>query len=261
VNTRNVVYTAIFGNYDSLYPTPQHCGCDTDFVCFTDNPELRSSQWRMTLDDTHFNDEPALKNRFFKILAHRHLSGYDNSLYVDGSIAIRKCPCKLFDKYLARAPMAAPRHQDRDCSYQEAEYCIDYRRADPDVVKDQMSSYRSEGFPPHFGMTENNILLRRHGDAGIRQAMEMWWQEYSRRIRRDQISLPFILWKLGIESVELREGPRLTLEYFKIQPHRGDPSGVLKRIVWEVLAAKHRNRAYAWLARIFTYLASVKNAR
>lgn len=261
MSAKKVVYTAIFGNYDSLWPVPKRCHCDTRFVCFTDDPKLEPRGWELVVDGSHFNDDFALKNRFYKIFAHQHLTAYEQSLYVDGQVVLRKCPCRLFDTYLSRTSIAIPYHRDRDCIYEEAEYLIRDRKVDADIVRAQMASYRSKEFPAHFGMTENNLVLRRHGDSGLEHAMEMWWQEYSRGARRDQLSLPFVLWKSGIKPLEIIEGPRLSAEYFKLQPHRAQPKGIARRIVWEVIASRHRRRSYGYLAKVFTYLSSLKNLR
>lgn len=42
---RVAVYTAIYGGYDTLREQPEMPG--VDFVCFTDDPGLRSSRWRV----------------------------------------------------------------------------------------------------------------------------------------------------------------------------------------------------------------------
>lgn len=261
VSSHRVVYTAIFGDYDSLTPLPEGCGCDLEFVCFTDNPGLQSSGWRIVADDLDASSAPALKNRHYKILAHEHLRDYEQSLYVDGHITLRKCPCRLFDRYLDTALIAVPYHKDRDCIYEEAEYVLSDGKVPHDVVSAQMDFYRAEGFPAHFGLTENGILLRRHREERVIAAMQMWWREYSQRARRDQISLPYVLWKSGLEAVAIAEGPRVSAEYFKIRPHKAHPQGLVKRIVWEVITSRHRGPAYKYLARFFTYLSDLKNAR
>jgi hypothetical protein len=35
------------------------------------------------------------------------------------------------------------------------------------------------------------------------EIMERWWSEIERHSRRDQLSLPFVLWEMGIPTAEI----------------------------------------------------------
>jgi prepilin-type processing-associated H-X9-DG protein len=257
---KRVVYTAIFGNYDELSPAPP-CHCGMEFICYTDNPDLASPGWRVIVAEATSNDDPALNNRYYKILAHRHLGLYAHSLYVDGHVTLRRCPCALFDRYLDEALIAVPYHKDRNCIYEEAQYCLLDRKVSPEAMRAQTDAYAAEGFPQRYGLTENGVLLRNHGNPHVAAAMEMWWQEYCNRTRRDQISLPFVLWKTGLQAVELKEGPRLSDRYFSLRPHTKYRMSLLKRLVWHITTSKHRRRTYKYLAKLFGLLSSVRTTR
>jgi len=46
--SRLVIYTAIIGNYDTL-KDPEYIDENCDYVCFTDNRELKSDIWQIRL--------------------------------------------------------------------------------------------------------------------------------------------------------------------------------------------------------------------
>ena len=48
-------------------------------------------------------------------------------------------------------------------------------------------------------MLECNLIVRDHDDAAMKKVMEMWWEEFCKRSKRDQLSLPYVLFKNGIK--------------------------------------------------------------
>jgi hypothetical protein len=243
-----VVYTAVFGNYDQVAKVDPGCGCD--FVCFTDSTTLVAPGWRKVVVDTA-GDSPALSNRRYKMLPHRFLAQYVESLYVDGHVVVRRCPVPLFEKYLGQVAIALPVHQDRRCAYEEADYCVRDGLVDDAVVQRQLAEYEAQGFPREYGMTENGVILRRHCDPLVIRLMEQWWNEYCTKVRRDQISLPFLLWRNGVKAGEIEEGPRLSGRYFRLKPHAHRRQHWVKTLVWYVITNRHRNTGYAIAFRAY----------
>lgn len=236
--SHRVVYTAVFGGYDNLSPV-EPCG-ECDFICFTDSPSTGASGWEVRLID-HSGEPPALLNRKFKMLPHQILPQYSQSLYVDGHVVIRRCPLPLFDKYLSRGLVAIPIHQDRNCAYDEAKYCVEDGIASAALVQQQMSGYEAEGFPRRFGLTENGIILRRHNEPQVIRLMEAWWQEYIDKSRRDQLSLAYLCWKQHIAISPLEEGPRRSATFFTLRPHKWHATSLVRRVAWHLRAFKHRS--------------------
>jgi hypothetical protein len=249
-----VVYTAVFGGYDRVQAVEPRCGCD--FICFTDAADLVAPGWRKIIVEAP-DEPPALANRRYKMLAHLVLPQYAESLYVDGHVAVQRCPEALFDKYLARHAIAMPRHPDRRCAYEEARYCVEDGLVDAQAVERQLGEYAEAGFPRDFGLTENGVILRRHHDPRIVRLMEAWWAEYANRVRRDQISLPYLLWRERIEVGVIAEGPRLSGRYFKLKPHLRNRRHWLKTLVWYITTNRYRNVAYALAYRAYR-LAAVR---
>ncbi len=82
---RRVVYTCIMGGYEALMEQPVAADSGTDFVCITDDPTLRSEKWQIRTVESALPMDSARSSRAPKILAHRFLPDYDESLYVDNT--------------------------------------------------------------------------------------------------------------------------------------------------------------------------------
>ncbi|QDT91635.1 glycosyltransferase domain-containing protein [Gimesia algae] len=185
-----VVYTAIFGGYDSLKePRDQMPG--VKFVCFTDNPRLKSKVWNI-----HYcrpTGDPLMQAKSFKILAHEVLD-CDISLWIDGRVELHNLNGAINQ---LSTDLALHRHEQRNCIYQEASHCITVKRGDPRQIEDAIARYKSEGHPPHYGLWRGGVILRRHSPCTTAFNRE-WWREVSVGTTRDQIVLPVVLRRLGI---------------------------------------------------------------
>lgn len=255
--SKDVVYTAVFDNYDSVAEVDSTWACD--FLCFTDNPELVSKGWKVICVKP-ISEDPALTNRQYKILPHKYLSTYVRSLYIDANFQILSDPSPLFDKYLDVDCIALPVHKDRHCSYEEAKLCIKIGRVDKIATESQMQRYASDGFPQQFGLTENGLIFRRHTDPSIVKLMESWWIEYCEGARRDQLSLPYLLWKAQIQFTEVTDGPRTSSTFFKISLHNSDKSrSFLTQFARQVHNKKHLSLRYSFLSKAITLLVSARD--
>lgn len=221
---RLLVYTALFGDYDYLIePTEKFEGCD--FVCFTDQKQIKSDFWEIRLIDKC--DLPLkMMNRKYKILPHLFIPFYERSLYVDSNIAILKNPKDLSDKYLNQFDFLAPKHFLRNCAYDEAKECIILMKDKKKNIKKQMQRYKEDGFPTQFGLSENNILLRNHLKKSVLVLMESWWLELNKETTRDQLSLSYVIWKADQTYNFMDESTRQSIDYFGLPaPHKDLANG------------------------------------
>ena len=83
--------------------------------------------------------------------------------------------------------------------YDEAEVCVSIGKGNPEKIKAQCQRYREEGFPSHFGLLEANVVAVDLNNAVALDILECWWLELLRSgSGRDQLALPYVLWRLGL---------------------------------------------------------------
>jgi len=184
-----VVFTSIFGQYDSLIEPIEHSD-SIDYVCFTDNPDLVSNVWQIKVVDPYFQDDMIRSARHHKICPHRYLEQYDFSLYVDGNMRIRLVPDVM--KMLNGNTIAMEWHRKRRCLYVEAEVCKERHLDDSMKINRQVASYRAMGFPENAGLYASYMIVRKHNDERLKVLSESWWTHVCAYSRRDQISLPVV---------------------------------------------------------------------
>lgn len=138
---------------------------------------------------------PVMNAKIYKVLAHKYFSS-PITVYLDNNIALNVNSSILCDQWLKDADMALFKHPWRDCIYNEREHARE--RLLPQfrpLLDEQVMRYRSEGFPPNFGLVECGMIIRRN-NAITTEFNERWWAEICRYTNRDQISFPYILWKM-----------------------------------------------------------------
>lgn len=205
---RIAVYTCITRGYDSL-KIPLSVDKRLAYFCFTDSPESVTPPW----DLRHISLQglsPKDQNRYIKMHPHEFLSDYDATVYVDGNIQI------VGDLYeLVCTALSSPediffyQHPDRNCVYAEGAACSHIAHERIWKIAAQMRKYRKAGYPVESGLFEANVIIRKN-TPGMRRFMDAWWSEYCTGAKRDQLSLPFVAWQLGIPLGSLGESdPRI----------------------------------------------------
>ena len=188
-----VVYTVIMGDYDYL-KDPEYIMENCDYICFTNNPNLKSDIWQIRYDADTQLDNTKWQRRH-KVMVHEYLPEYDWSIYVDGNVRIIGDLRKYIEEESKGAPMLCLKHPDRDNAYDEAEECIKLRKDNPEIIRKQMEDYRKEGYEADNGLAVTNVLVRKHMEPQIINLMELWWKEIETKSRRDQLSFNYVCWK------------------------------------------------------------------
>ena len=148
----------------------------------------------------------AKKNRYMKLHPDEVLSEavtgkkYDYTIYIDSSMRIT-CDIKplVYSLIASGKSIAVHNHRVRDCIYDEGQQIWIFGRLDRRSIWEQLDFYRSEGMPKHFGLLENTVLIRKSNDSQLQDIMHQWWQQIERFTHRDQLSLPYVLWKNGLD--------------------------------------------------------------
>lgn len=196
---KRVIYTVIVGGYDRLIEPPTYPGWD--YVCFTDgkNTGLRAktglSKWDIrALDEEELDDFRI--SRLPKILPHRYLKDYEYSVYIDGNAKLLEDPALQLSA-MGWPDFAVSEHPFRNFVLEEIEECIVQEKAPRELLEAQRAAYLSNGIPKDLKLWENNFLLRRHNAPNVIALMDAWWEQMNTYSHRDQLSLPYVAWKLG----------------------------------------------------------------
>ncbi|MEX0679746.1 MAG: glycosyltransferase domain-containing protein, partial [Balneolales bacterium] len=218
-----VVYTAITAGYDTLQD-PEYVAPGVDYVCFTDDPGLKSDVWQVIpLDDDEADAVRVAKMP--KILPHKFLPGHSISIWVDGNIKHIGDVRTLIESNLNNTNMALFKHpENRTSLKEEVEICIQMRKDDPGLLANQMHVYKQLGLPADVRVPTCMIMLRRHHCADVRLTMDKWWNEIKKRSRRDQVSFPYVSWVNSLKYNLIDNNSRDN-EVFQWQPHRNIVAG------------------------------------
>ena len=193
---KKVVYTCITGGYDNLIE-PKFISEGFDYVCFTDNNELKSDVWKIKpLPKETEGLSQVKKQRYVKINPHLLLSEYDVSIWVDGNVTIKSDLNSFIDKFLTdECSIYVPKHPSRNCIYAESKAVISMNKDTKENVIPQIERYKKEGLPKDYGLLQSNIMLRKHNEKDCIRFMEQWFEELKNGSHRDQLSFNYVAWK------------------------------------------------------------------
>ena len=200
---KTVVYTCANLAYDQIY-SPVVATPGSSMCCFP--TAARASSPAGSGAPARPGCVPRLRpsaNWFCKFFLQRLFPEAGISIYLDANLLILGDLQPLINDFLARGgdrPVPAWRAQRHR---QRIAFCKRVGKigpADSARGEAQLAAYAAEGLPPDHGLTENAIILCRHDAPGLDGAMDLWWQQLATYTKRDQLSLPYVLWKSGLEA-------------------------------------------------------------
>lgn len=196
------------GTYD-LLKDPTVITPGWKYVCYTNNKDLKSDVWEIF----YMNLQDVKQVRKVKIITPFE---YDICIWVDASIEIQ-CNLDDFVRDYHSTYFTIMRHPYRNCTYMEAEACIQRRKDNADVIKQQMEYYRQQRLPHNSGMVASGLIIRNNCKQ-VKDFCEKWWSEVSNFSRRDQLSFNYTLYKNPIK-LTLIPYEVLTKEFFLYLHH------------------------------------------
>lgn len=186
---RRAIYTAITGEYDTL-KDPQIITPGWEYICFTNNKNLRSDFWKVKLvNDSRLSNVKLARK--IKILSHQYLKGYDLTIWHDASMVIN-CNLKSFTSVFHKKDITIMKHPHRGCIYEEARACIKMGKDKREVILKQIEKYRNEGYPEKNGLVGSGIIIR-NNNSRVNALMNDWWSEVENFSHRDQLSFNYAL--------------------------------------------------------------------
>lgn len=208
--TGKVLFTVNIGGYDTLRPLIKSEGFR--HVCFTDDPHLKAPGWDMFRVQSV---DPVETSRLIKLCVHQFLPEAELFVYIDANQQVlRDLNLFLADYY--RGGLLLVDHPNRNCVYQEAKRALELGRVELDAVSAQMNTYADAGMPEAWGLFANGFFVR---DRSCDDFMEVWWQELQATTYRDQISLPFLLWKSEAPAAAISW--EVKSRFVRLHPHEG----------------------------------------
>ena len=210
-----IVYTSIYGDYDNLKPQPD---IGVDYICFTDNPNLKSDTWDVRYEPIYQHLHPRLRAKFHKLIC-----PFDTlSLFIDGSIEI--IDPDIFDElsnFLHNGWATYIHPSGRDCIKSELLESLPMEKYQGLPLQEQVDYYFKQGMPEHFGLFACGVMLR---DGKFEDFGSKWMLENLAWTYQDQISLPYLVWKekFPLDSIKLDQYAQWSdpgTELFKIHAH------------------------------------------
>lgn len=198
VKTRITIVTALSGDRDNLTDPPVvHPGVEYHAFVEKDWPCKVWQQHKLI----PFSNDMYYANRrnakIYKILIDLFLPDFDFYFWTDPTHTVVPNPAKICEEYLIDSDIAVFKHLYRDCVYKESKFVSEVKYDYPDLLDSQMIYYKASGFSENYGLYELPAFIRKN-TLRIKALNMMWWEQICKYSSRDQLSFPYVLWKMGI---------------------------------------------------------------
>ena len=211
---KNVIYTCVTGGYDKI-ERPNFISEGFDYVCYTDDHNLKSDIWEIRqIPEKLLYLGNAKINRYIKLHPHELFPEYDLSIYIDGNVDLKADINEFIEDRCSDGDVFFYKHPYRDCIYDEMDAVVSGGQENKEIVNAIRARYEKEGFPKHFGLSQNNIIIRRHNEKNCMRLMTLWWNEVFYNSYRDQLSLFYVIWKNPDIKVKILEEYLWFSKYF-----------------------------------------------
>lgn len=246
MSNRFVIYTAVVGNYDEI-KQPRVVDNRFDYILFSnDIREKNVGIWQVRPIPYH-NPIQTKIARWVKTHPEELLDEYEASLWIDSNIIIKDG--YVYDRFSElfenKVLVSTMKHFQRECVYEEMFeiLCCGFEREK--VVLRWGQLLRNEKYPQNNGLCETGVFFRIHSDDEVARFDIMWWDCIDKYSRRDQFSVNYVLWKLGLSWQYFMPDGRSVYnsDCFMHVEHK-DIGCVPQRITW--------GRAEAWLVRYYS---------
>jgi len=183
MSKQDVVFTALFGEYEALNELQISKSKKTRYVCFTDDPLLKSATWEIKLVESEVPGNPSRSSRKIKLLGHKHFPEGTRSLYIDNTVRLKVDGSIVLDAWLSTTDVAFMHHYSRKTVRGEFFICSAYGL-------DDQSKYYNEHFnivlrqKPHWGG-----MIARVNSPKTDKFMAIWNQQFDTFTKRDQLSI------------------------------------------------------------------------
>jgi len=188
-----VLYSAMTGGYDTIKPLPDNLGCDT--FLFVEQP-VEAKNWGVRVVVKR-NMHPRMRAKWYKLHPHLCFRSYDASVWIDSSVLVTNPDfVREAVAYLEKEPMVFFPHRWRTRIDEEAEESLKIPKYWGLPLREQVASYYADGYQDQVRLVECTCLIRLHNDERVVAFNEAWWKENETWSYADQLSAPYLLWKM-----------------------------------------------------------------
>lgn len=213
-----------YGGYDKLIK-PNKISNQCDYFLITDVPpevKIENDEFYKRIPISLVVPEelnnPKDQNRYCKMHGFQLFQEYDYSIYIDGSIRIIGDIVELINK-VGKYGIAF--HKCSFCNdvYEHAMSLSIRSRIKRKDACIEMKKLVQQGFPRFYSLAECGVIVSNHTNEMGRNILIEWNDYYNCALaKRDQLYLPYILWRHGIEIEEVctLPGDLRTNGYFEL---------------------------------------------
>lgn len=200
------VYTCMAGDYDYIRK-PKYMSDNCDYFIITDIDTHYNTLKRIEIPKDikeKFSNNSILINRYYKMHPFELFDGYDYAIYIDSNVEVISDISKMIKGIDDDYGLAFHAHSQRKCIYNEVKACKILKKGNSKKMKEQVKRYKRIGFPKDYGMLECNVIVSDLKNLNAIKILNDWWMEYVKsESLRDQLALPYVLWKNGVPIEEL----------------------------------------------------------
>ncbi len=185
--------TSLYGELDELLDPPEVVGVD-DYILVTDRQRDVRLWDQVIRPRRHMSNR--LASKYPKCMPHRYTS-CDVVIWVDASAIVRDDIAEWAVDHLGPTDALAQFvHPERDCVEDEARVSAGMRKYEGLEVEKQAAHYIDNGLPRHWGLWATGLMVRRR-HAWSELFGKEWFAEQVRWSYQDQVSQPWVLWRMG----------------------------------------------------------------
>jgi len=164
--------------------------------------------------DVGIFQRPVMEAKRPKVLSHLFYPDEPITIWTDANVWLNVTPEEATELLLGDADMALFSHPFRQTVWQEFGALREQKRFQIQWLQQQLKlqeeAYWRDGLPENTPLYECTVLIRRNTES-VARAMDAWWSQITRWQWRDQVSLPYVLWKYkvktAVHAINVREHP------------------------------------------------------
>jgi len=228
-----LIITININNFDSFKEPPLKKNEKYSWFYLTDNLEIKSNFYQVI----YLNNLELLKQfdylktdmkkyyrilcKFVKINSHKLFPNYKFYLFIDASFEIKnKKMYDIIENFIKKDfKLVLFNHNKLKSILEEIKFCFNLRSIPRPSAKHLRKRYQDKNFVDNK-LYETGIYFKKNCSE-INSFCEDWFSENLNVIYRDQISLPFILWKHHLEpSYIINENIRNNKLFGRLRLHK-----------------------------------------